>query len=112
MTKEELDKIIVSDESFRIERTTSTGKPPKVTVEIVVDVVENVVENKFPQLSDRQIVILKLMAQNPTITTKDLSQKMSQKSRTIQRDIVALKNLGLVEREGGDRGGSWKVNIK
>jgi ATP-dependent DNA helicase RecG len=29
---------------------------------------------------------------------------------TIKRDFQQLKGKGIIEREGGDKGGHWKIN--
>ena len=81
-------------------------------VENVADVARNVVKANRTQLSDRQVSILELMILKPTISATELSQRLSITSRTIQRDISLLIKLGIVEREGDDHGGTWKVIIK
>ena len=78
---------------------------------VVDDVVDNKTNEKIPQLTDRQRIIIEIISENPTISANSISQKISQTVRTIQRDIAVLKKLGLLERIGEDRGGSWKVNV-
>lgn len=48
----------------------------------------------------------------PTISATEISQRLSITNRTIERDMAKIKELGLIEREGGDHGGTWKVIIK
>ncbi len=81
-------------------------------VDNVVNVARNVVKKNRLQLSERQISILELMIMKPTISATEMSQRFSITSRTIQRDISLLKKLGIVEREGDDHGGIWKVITK
>ena len=78
----------------------------------VVDVVRSVVKENRAQLSDRQISILEWMIMKPTISATEMSQRLSMTSRTIERDIAKIKELGFIEREGSDRGGTWKVITK
>lgn len=78
----------------------------------VGDVARNVVKTNRTQLSDRQVSILELMMLKPTISATEMSQRFSITSRTIERDIAKIKKLGLIEREGDDRGGTWKVITK
>ena len=89
--------------------TTNVGD---VARNVVKDVVNGVVKVDISQLTDRQVTILELMIQNPTITAKEMSQRLSMTSRTIQRDIAVLTKLGKVVREGSRYDGTWKVIIK
>lgn len=89
----------------------------RVTVEEVIsDVVKNVVKDvakvDLSQLTDRQISTLEMMMQCPTITAKEMSQRLSVASRTIQRDIAVLTKLGKVVREGRQNNGKWIVLSK
>ena len=79
--------------------------------DLVVDDIRNVVKTHSSQLSERQITIIELMFLNPSISAKEMSQKLSLTSRTIERDIAKIKKLGIVEREGDDHGGTWKVLV-
>ncbi len=81
-------------------------------VDNVVDNVVDVVRANRTQLSERQVSILEQMLIKPTISATELSQRFSITSRTIQRDIEKIKKLGLIEREGDDHGGTWKVITK
>ena len=49
----------------------------------------------------------------PTLTSQKTSQKISQKEsvseRTIKSDIVKLKKMELLRREGGNKDGIWIV---
>lgn len=76
---------------------------------VVKDVAKDVVKIDLSQLSERQITILELMMQMPAITAKEMSQRLSLNSRTIQRDIAILTKLGMVVREGGRSNGHWKI---
>lgn len=98
-------KIVPQKSSFH---TTTTN----VVDDVVKDVVNGVVKVDISQLTDRQINILEFMVQYPTITAKEMSQRLSLASRTIQRDIAILTKLGRVVREGGRYDGTWRVITK
>lgn len=162
ITKDEIQELLHSTETYRVERTVSTGDMDKfqeaicafandmpnsrkkgylilgahddgrlsglrvsddqklsfhttttnVVDNVVKDVVNGVVKIDISQLTDRQINILEFMVQYPTITAKEMSQRLSLASRTIQRDIAILTNLGRVVREGGRYDGTWRVITK
>ena len=61
------------------------------------------------ELTDRQLVIVKLLYQNGTINIPDLARKTNVTERTIKRDISILQKNGLIERINGNKGGYWKV---
>ncbi len=81
----------------------------EVTSDVVKNVVKDVAKVDLSQLTDRQISILEMMMQSPTITAKEMSQRLSVASRTIQRDIAVLTKLGKVVREGRQNNGKWIV---
>ena len=53
--------------------------------------------------------ILQLIKDNPSITRKVLSETLGISPSAIQKHIDRLKAEGIIVRNGGDRGGSWKV---
>jgi len=52
---------------------------------------------------------LELIKQNPYITRIELSNALKINPSAVQRHIIKLKNEGIIERVGGDKGGYWKV---
>ena len=105
-------KIVPQKSSFHGSTTNVGDNVGDVARNVVKDVVNGVVKVDISQLTDRQVTILELMIQNPTITAKEMSQRLSMTSRTIQRDIAVLTKLGKVVREGSRYDGTWKVIIK
>jgi ATP-dependent DNA helicase RecG len=61
------------------------------------------------RLSERQKRILKQIEQNNTISVKEISTSLQVTDRTVEREIQKLRNMGIIERIGGDRGGYWKI---
>lgn len=97
----------LSDKSLR-------NKFQATNVQEVQDVHENVQENVQDVHEDvhedeRINTLLALIKQNPDITLKTLSEKLSVASKTIQRDLDYLKQEGIVERIGSNRKGQWKI---
>lgn len=59
------------------------------------------------KLTVRQQKILDLIKESPSITAKQMSENLSVSSRTIERDISALKEMGVLTRKGKDNDGEW-----
>lgn len=60
-------------------------------------------------LTERQQVITNLIRQLPTITAKQMSETMSVSRRTIERDLSALKKMGILKRVGMTNSGVWVI---
>lgn len=56
--------------------------------------------------------ILRLMSEQPTITTALLAQKIGISTRAVDKQIAKLKALGRLQRIGADKGGHWEVISK
>lgn len=63
------------------------------------------------KLTERQQKILNLIKESPTITGKQMSEILSVSQRTVERDLSALKKIGVLKREGKDNSGVWIVII-
>ena len=80
----------------------------------------DVIKDVAKELTDRQKVILEMIADDPSLTAKAMSEKMSEKmlgkdsvnERTIERDIAKLKKTGILIRKGGRKDGEWVINVK
>ena len=64
------------------------------------------------ELSERQMLIVKEMNANDTITIQEMTQKIKVSEKTIKREIAALQGMGALMREGGRKEGRWVVLIK
>ena len=56
-------------------------------------------------------IMLKLMKDNPSITMKELSDAIGVTTDGVKYHIRKKKDEGILEREGGDKGGKWIVHI-
>lgn len=77
-----------------------------------VNETENETENEtvlVSQLSKRQQIILRTIAENDKITERQMMQKFSVSRATITRATTALKKMGIIIRVGSDRNGSWMI---
>ena len=77
------------------------------------DVVDVVIDNVVEKLSERQVVIYKMIkksvADDVVETASSIASKIKLSPRTIQRDLTRLKNLNVIKHEGPDNGGYWVV---
>ena len=46
----------------------------------------------------------------PTITGKQMSETLSVRQRTIERDLSALQKKGILKHEGKDNDGKWVIS--
>lgn len=58
-------------------------------------------------LNEREEKILKLISANANITVTEIANKLNVNEKTIKRDIAALKEKNILEREGSKKSGSW-----
>lgn len=76
-----------------------------------------VLSDRIPQSSEKQQIgtekssekILRIMAEQPTITTAILAKEIGISTRAVDKQIAKLKALGQLQRVGADRGGHWEV---
>ena len=71
---------------------------------------EKWVEKWVEKLTDNRVKILREVHNNPKVTKKELEQIVSISASAIDNNIDVLKDLGLLTREGSDKGGNWKIN--
>jgi predicted HTH transcriptional regulator len=64
------------------------------------------------EISERQMLMLKEMDVNDTITIQEMTQKMKVSEKTIKREIALLQGMGALVREGGRKEGRWVVLMK
>ena len=64
------------------------------------------------EISERQMLMLKEMNANDTVTIQEMTQKMKVSEKTIKREIALLQGMGVLVREGGRKEGRWVVLMK
>lgn len=85
------------------------------------DVLKNVSKDVLKKLTDRQRLILEVLAVDASLSAKAISERISEKAsektsektsvsdRTIEKDIAHLKEIGILSREGGRKEGKWII---
>lgn len=58
-----------------------------------------------------ELALLKLIAQNLSITQVQLAEKMGVTDRTIKRKMKSLQEKGFIKRANGKRNGHWEILI-
>ena len=61
------------------------------------------------KLGENQRMILKSMKENKNVTIPELSEKVKISTTAIENNIAKLKQKGILERIGPDKGGYWKI---
>ncbi len=49
------------------------------------------------------------MKEKPEITIKELAITLDISTRAVEKNIAKLKGLGILARQGGDKGGRWLI---
>ena len=76
----------------------------------VKDTNRDTVEDTYRDtLNDTQRRLLKLFAANSKMTVKAVSNELGINERNVKKNIKALKEAGLVERDGAAKGGRWII---
>ena len=78
--------------------------------DVPANVPANVPVNVPVKLTDTQQKVLQLIRNNPSITHFEMSHKLSINDKTAKRATQALRNIGLIKREGSDKNGIWKLS--
>lgn len=91
------------DVAFMLHTTIRNG------INVVDNVVDNVADNHAAviKLSATEQEILEHLQNSPTLSAKELASLLHKTPRTIQRNITALREKGLLQREDSDRKGKW-----
>ena len=62
------------------------------------------------KLTVRQRKIVNIIKETPTVSARKMSEMLSVSQRTIERDLSAMKNIGLLKRQGEDNSGFWIID--
>ena len=88
---------------------TVTFKRPDYNADGIKDGIKDCIK----ELSERQVDILSMIAEDCTITSQKIAQKIAQKGsvsqRTIMYDLADLQAKGIIAREGGRKNGRWVI---
>lgn len=59
-----------------------------------------------------ELAILKNISENPSITQKQLAEKIGKSERTIKSKTIELQEKGYIRRLNGKRNGSWELLVQ
>ena len=59
-------------------------------------------------LTETQQQVLSLIKENHNITHREIAEQLSITDKTAKRTTMALRQLGMIAREGSDKTGYWK----
>ena len=59
-----------------------------------------------------ELAILKVIADSPDITQKQLAQKIGKSERTIKTRTIEMQEKGLIRRLNGKRNGKWEMLVE
>lgn len=84
-------------------------------IENVMEISEEKIKELMPGYSKKKIakacMILKMISENPNVSTDELRIALNVTNRTVARYISELKNENIIERKGPDNGGEWKITL-
>ena len=70
----------------------------------------NVEESGLPALTSRQKQVLAIIAHNPSAAASNIAEECGITERSAQRNIRALRELGVIARMGSDKTGTWVIS--
>lgn len=68
------------------------------------------VDKWVDNLTDNRVNIIKAIHANSKISKRELEEIIGLSATAIDNNLDTLKEIGLIERVGGARGGHWKIN--
>lgn len=78
-------------------------------VGLVDELVDRLVVGLVHELADSQQKIIQLIAENPKISKREMSNKIGISTTAIDKNIKSLKDKMIIKRIGSDRSGHWKL---
>ena len=94
---------------FSKEYQNAIASPQDGIAENIVENKEDIVENIIEKLPETQSHIVRIMINNPSVTTKEIAETIAIAQRNIQNHIRKLKDAGVIRRVGPDKGGHWEI---
>ena len=76
---------------------------------MVDELVDRLVVGLVDELVDSQQKIIQLIAANPKISKREMSNKIEISSTAIDKNIKSLKDKKIIKRIGSDRSGHWEI---
>ena len=67
------------------------------------------IKNKYPELKEIYLDVIKLILQDKYITQDKIASKLNKSRNAISRNIKTLKEFNIIERIGANKDGYWNV---
>ena len=68
-----------------------------------------VIEKVTEKFTEGEMSVIRLIKNNPRITTTAMSMELGKSRKTISAIIKSRKDRNVIEREGSDRNGIWII---
>ena len=65
----------------------------------------------YTELTEAEQVIFNLIQNNDGISKAEMAIRIGKSEKTVQRLISSLTKKQVIEREGSNKSGSWKIKI-
>ena len=59
-----------------------------------------------------ELAILKIIGENPSVTQKEIAEKIGKSERTVKNKMASLREKGYIQRLNGKRNGKWQILIE
>lgn len=69
-------------------------------------------KNKKKNIGRTSQRVIDLVISDPSISAETMASKIGISSRAVEKHIYKLRSLGILIREGADRGGYWRIIVK
>ena len=69
-------------------------------------------EKTSVKITSRQMEVLELIRSDPTVSYREVAQRMGINDSAVQKHFNNLKKKGLIERIGPAKGGRWQITKK
>lgn len=81
----------------------------EISLDELEDLVNSYYKSKHAVEDRKEVRLLHLLKDNPTLRTDELASELGVSLRTIKNIIAALRKDGKLERLGGKKYGRWEV---
>ena len=87
----------------------SSVKSPGKVPNKIPNKVPNKLRKEYPEISDNVWNVLNCIISDNTATAEEIGALLGISGRMVRKHIATLREAGLLVREGGAKGGHWRV---
>lgn len=81
----------------------------KKAQETTQETTKETTQEKYKILNESQINIINIIKENPSITQKDIANKLNMTRDGVKYNMNVLKELSIIKREGSTKKGTWLI---